>query len=245
MPKWTEEQALAIDKDNTNIIVSAGAGSGKTAVLTARVIRKLKDGIDINKLLVLTFTNEAAGEMKKRIRDAIKEEDSLKEQLDLIDSSYITTFDSFALSILKKYHYAIKASKNISIVDSSIIEIKKREFIEDIFEDLYQKQDESFLKLISDFCVKDDTDIKEKILKISNVLDLKLNKEEFLDTYNVEVVHLSIYKDLNEVIMSYEFKILEKNKNDLEEFIYNFETLKVKSFELKKIVDSKQDEFDN
>ena len=117
MPKWTDEQKLAINKDNTNIIVSAGAGSGKTAVLTARVLRKLKDGIDIDKLLVLTFTNEAAGEMKNRIRKSIKEEPDLKEQLDLIDSSYITTFDSFALSIVKKYHYLLNLPKDISIVE--------------------------------------------------------------------------------------------------------------------------------
>ena len=58
MPNWTKEQQEAIDKEGKNIIVSAGAGSGKTAVLTARVIRKLKDGVDVNKLLVLTFTNE-------------------------------------------------------------------------------------------------------------------------------------------------------------------------------------------
>ena len=64
MPKWTNEQQLAIDKEGTNIIVSAGAGSGKTAVLTARVIRKLNSGVDIDKLLILTFTKAAAGEMK-------------------------------------------------------------------------------------------------------------------------------------------------------------------------------------
>ena len=68
MPKWTSEQQLAIDKEGTNIIVSAGAGSGKTAVLTARVIRKLNNGVDIDKLLILTFTNAAAKEMKERIR---------------------------------------------------------------------------------------------------------------------------------------------------------------------------------
>ena len=183
MPRWTEEQSLAIDKDNTNIIVSAGAGSGKTAVLTARVIRKLKDGIDVNKLLVLTFTNEAAGEMKDRIRRAIKDEESLKEQLDLLDSAYITTFDSFALSILKKYHYLLNVPKNISIIDSSIIEIKKRKIIDSIFEELYNKQDNSFLKLIGDFCVKNDDEIKELIIKISNKLDLKIDKKEYLDNY--------------------------------------------------------------
>ena len=143
MPNWTKDQQSAIDKENSNIIVSAGAGSGKTAVLTARVIRKLKDGVDVNKLLVLTFTNEAANEMKNRIRSAIQKEESLKKQLDYIDSAYITTFDSYALSIVKKYHYLLNLSKNISIVDSSIINIKKKEFIEKIFEELYFKSSKS------------------------------------------------------------------------------------------------------
>ena len=186
MPNWTKEQELAIYKDNSNIIVSAGAGSGKTAVLTARVIRKLKDGVDINKLLVLTFTNEAAGEMKARIRKAISKEPSLKEQLDYIDGAYITTFDSFALSILRKYHYAIGASRNISIIDSSVINIKKEEAIDKIFNELYSVKDSDFLKLIGDFCVKDDSEIKKSILKISNSLDMKLDKSEFLDTYTLK-----------------------------------------------------------
>ena len=105
MPKWTNEQQLAIDKEGTNIIVSAGAGSGKTAVLTARVIRKLNNGVDIDKLLILTFTNAAAKEMKERIRSAIKKAPDLSSQLDLIDGAYITTFDSYSLSLVKKYYY--------------------------------------------------------------------------------------------------------------------------------------------
>ena len=60
MPRWTDEQKLAIDKEGTNIIVSAGAGSGKTAVLSERVVRKLKEGVHVNELLILTFTNKAA-----------------------------------------------------------------------------------------------------------------------------------------------------------------------------------------
>ena len=71
MPKWTENQELAINEFGKNIIVSAGAGSGKTAVLTERVIRKLLNGVDINNLLILTFTSAAASEMKERIRSAI------------------------------------------------------------------------------------------------------------------------------------------------------------------------------
>ena len=83
---FTPEQIKAINTEDTNIIVSAGAGSGKTAVLTQRVIRKLKQGIDINNLLILTFTNEAAGEMKNRIRDGIIK-NNLTEQLDKLESS--------------------------------------------------------------------------------------------------------------------------------------------------------------
>ena len=69
----TPEQLLAVNKEGTNIIVSAGAGSGKTAVLTKRIKRKIQDGIDIDRILVLTFTNEAANELKNRIRKTIIE----------------------------------------------------------------------------------------------------------------------------------------------------------------------------
>lgn len=210
MPNWTKEQQSAIEEENSNIIVSAGAGSGKTAVLTARVIRKLKDGIDVNKLLVLTFTNEAANEMKNRIRSAISKEKSLKKQLDYIDSAYITTFDSYALSIVKKYHYLLNISKNISIVDSSIINIKKKELIEEIFEELYNKEDESFLKLINDFCTKDDKDLKKQILKINNLLEQKYNKKEYLENY---IDNFYNEKYIDSIIEKYTSLIKEKHKN--------------------------------
>ena len=83
MPVWTKEQQQAIELDNTNIIVSAGAGSGKTAVLSERVIRKLKSNVNINELLILTFTKAAADEMKERIRKKISKEEDLKDQLSL------------------------------------------------------------------------------------------------------------------------------------------------------------------
>ena len=220
MPKWTDEQQLAIDKDNTNIIVSAGAGSGKTAVLTARVLRKLKDGIDINKLLVLTFTNEAAGEMKNRIRKAIKEEPSLKEQLDLIDSSYITTFDSFALSVLKKYHYFLNMPKDISIVESAIVETKKIEVLNSIFDKLYEKEEISFLKLIKDFCIRDDTEIKNAILTINTKLDLKEDKEDYLNNY-IDNYYNHTYIDV--LIDNYISKITSI-KNEIETIYHEYLT---------------------
>lgn len=178
----TPEQQLAVDLEGTNIIVSAGAGSGKTAVLSERVIRKLKDGIDIRNILMLTFTNEAAGEMANRIRKKIKKA-GLTSQLEFLDQAYITTFDAFALSLVKKYHYVLNIDKSIDIIDSSIIDLKRNEFLEEIFLSLYEAKDEKFLKLIGDFTTRDDEVIKKAILSINKSLDLKYDKDDYIDNY--------------------------------------------------------------
>ena len=151
MPNWTKEQSDAINKDGTNIIVSAGAGSGKTAVLSERVLRKLKEGVNVNELLILTFTKAAAKEMKERIRKKIKKEPSLSSQLELIDSAYTTTFDSYSLSVLKKYHYLLNLPKNIGITDSTLVQIKKEEILDNIFEELYEEKNEKFEEFISQY----------------------------------------------------------------------------------------------
>ena len=111
MPKWTDEQVQAITKKGKNIIVSAGAGSGKTAVLSERVLTHIKNGINIDDLLILTFTNAAAAEMKERIRKKISGYSELKSQLDKVDLAYITTFDAYSLSLVKKYNYLLNISK--------------------------------------------------------------------------------------------------------------------------------------
>ena len=202
MSRWTRDQEEAITKTGTNIIVSAGAGSGKTAVLTERTIRKLLNGGNINRLLILTFTNAAAGEMKERIRKAIKKAD-LKEQLDYIDSAYITTFDSFALSLVKKYHTLLALSPNISIMDNSIEILKTNEIIDNIFEEMYGN--ENFDKLINDFCIKSDDNIKSVVKEISKKLDLISEKKEYLENYitthfNDEFIDSEINKYLNIII---------------------------------------------
>ncbi len=182
MPKFTEEQQLAIDMEGTNILVSAGAGSGKTAVLTERVLRKLKEGAHINELLILTFTNKAALEMKERVRKKLKENE-LIDELDLLDSSYITTFDAYSLALVKKYADTIHLSSNITIAESSILDLAKKEILDEIFLDYYDKCPNDFLNLITKFCFKDDKTIKKRILELDSTLDLKLNKAEFIDTY--------------------------------------------------------------
>ena len=206
---FTKEQQLAIDLDNSNIIVSAGAGSGKTAVLTERVIRKLKQGVDIDRLLVLTFTNEAASEMKSRIRDSITK-NNLTKQLDLLDSAYITTFDSYALSLVKKYNYLINVSDNLKIIDSNIITIYKNKVLDSIFEDMYG--DIEFNKLIDDFCLKDDISIKKFIIDVSNKLDLLVDKDTYIANYFTNFYHEDKLKDdLNNYNLIIKDKINELN----------------------------------
>lgn len=182
MPKWTKEQQLAIDIEGTSVIVSAGAGSGKTAVLSERVVRKLKDGIDVDRLLILTFTNAAAREMKSRIRDKIIK-NNLEEQLHKLDSSYITTFDSFALAITKKYHYLLNMDKDLDIANDLVLKFKLLEIIDKVFDDLYLKEDKNFLTLLKDFTIKGDEKIKDMILDIYQKLDLKYDKTNYLDNY--------------------------------------------------------------
>ena len=153
---WTLEQQRAIDTKGMNILVSAGAGSGKTAVLTARVKRILLEGVHINQLLILTFTNAAAAEMKERIRKTILNTPELVPEKDLLDSAYITTFDSFSLAIVKKYHFKLNITNNIQITDDVIIDMKKREILEQIFEENYLSPQTGFMNIIKDFCLKDD-----------------------------------------------------------------------------------------
>ena len=210
---WTEEQLKAINLEGKNIIVSAGAGSGKTAVLTERVKRKLLDGIHINNLLVLTFTNAAAKEMKDRIRKAILNTPSLKDELNLLDGAYITTFDSYALSIVKKYHTKLNITNNIKVSDQVIIDIKTKEILDEIFNEYYLTPISSFNVLINDFCLKDDLELKEYILNIYKKISLKYNKKEYLDSY------FNNY-DINKYVEDY-INLIKSRQSILKELINN------------------------
>ena len=119
MPKFTEEQQRAIDLEGENILVSAGAGSGKTAVLSERVLRKVTEGVPVNQLLILTFTKKAASEMKERIRKKLRKA-NLTKQLELLDSSFITTFDAYSMAIVKKYADTLNISRNLEVMDDVI-----------------------------------------------------------------------------------------------------------------------------
>ena len=180
---FTEEQIKAITLDGTNILLSAGAGSGKTAVLTERVIEKLKKGVHIDELLLLTFTNNASLEMMDRIKKKIKEVDYLKDEALKVDSSYITTFDGFFLRLVKKYYYVLNLPNKIDITDEGIIKMIKTDILDEIFNEFYEKNDKDFIDLVLTFNVKNDVPLRKKIIYLDNQLSLLSFKEDYLNNY--------------------------------------------------------------
>lgn len=213
MPKWTQEQIDAIEKSGENIIVSAGAGSGKTAVLTERVIQKLKKGIHVHELLILTFTKAAAAEMKERIRKSIKKNPELEEELLFLDRAYITTFDSFSLSVLKKYHYRLGLDKDIAISEESLLSIQKKACLDEVFEELYEEENPLFESMISSFCTKNDEDIKKCVLGMSRKLELRYDLDSYLEDYLSD--HYSDFHMQN-FLQEYQKRIQEKKQCILE-----------------------------
>lgn len=186
--KWTKEQAEAIYTSGTNLLISAGAGSGKTAVLTERILKKLKQGISLNQLIVLTFTNAAAFEMKERVRKKIKEEieqgnTALQKEMALLDNAFICTFDSFSLSLVKKYHYLLDLDPSIHICDSVILFSKKKEILDQVFLSFYEEKNLMFLKFVDTFSMKDDTKLQNYVSQIASKLNNLYDKDKYLNTY--------------------------------------------------------------
>ena len=217
MPKFTEEQQRAIDLEGENILVSAGAGSGKTAVLSERVLRKVMGGVPVNQLLILTFTKKAASEMKERIRKKLRKA-NLTRQLELLDSSFITTFDAYSMAIVKKYADNLNISSNLEVMDDVILSLKEDEIIDEIFKEYYDKKDINFYKFLDAFTFKDDKEIKTKIKKMVASLDLVLDLDDYLDSYLD-----NYYKEenLNGYLKEYLKLIMEKD-NYLKKLINDF-----------------------
>ncbi|MBR3697449.1 MAG: helicase-exonuclease AddAB subunit AddA [Clostridia bacterium] len=187
---WTKEQKDAISKKNSNILVAAAAGSGKTAVLVERIIKKIaEDGLDIDKLLVVTFTSAAASQMRERVLEAIykkieeqPENEKLQKQLILLGKSNICTIHSFCLDIIRNNFYEIDLSSNFRIGTEEETELLKQEVLDDIFEELYESENEDFVKLIDTYTsYRGDDSLKELILKIYRFSQSTPFPEEWLE----------------------------------------------------------------
>ena len=198
--KWTKEQELSIYEKGENILVAAAAGSGKTAVLVERIINKIiNENVDIDKLLVVTFTNAAASEMKQRVLDAIykkleeqPDNENLQKQILLLNKASICTIDSFCLEVVRNNFFELQnVSPNFRIADTTEIDILEQEVLEDIFEQKYEEENQDFLKLINTYTsYKDDTPLKELILNIYKTISsmpypLKWLKEH-VEMFNIK-----------------------------------------------------------
>ena len=231
--EWTKEQKQAIEEKGSNILVAAAAGSGKTAVLVERIIKKvLKDGIDIDKLLVVTFTNAAAAEMRERVLDAIYKKlddnpnsEKLLRQITLLNKASICTIDSFCLDVVRNNFYELEnLSPNFRIADTTEIELLKQEVIEDLFERKYEEENEDFTKLIHTYTsYKDDTPLKDLILKIYNYIQSNPFPEKWLRE-KIEMFNIGedLDKDFSDTVWGK--VLLEEIKEDLTDGITSLES---------------------
>lgn len=180
MVNWTREQEEAIYTEGNDILVSAAAGSGKTAVLVERIIQKLlsdTNPVDIDSLLVVTFTNAAAQEMRTRVGLALEsalEQDPtsnhLRKQLSLLQSASISTLHSFCKDVIKQYAYLLDIDPAFRIANEMEIDLIKQDILDDLFEDWYGKSGEeqaAFFSVVDRFSSdRSDIDVESLILTL-------------------------------------------------------------------------------
>ena len=205
--KWTKEQQEVIDHRDGNLLVSAAAGSGKTAVLVERIISMILDTeekVDIDKLLVVTFTNAAASEMRERIADAVSKAleeatklekkdviEHLQKQILFLNKANITTIHSFCLDVIKNNIHLITLDPNFRIGDTTECQLIAQEAIDEVFEELYEQgylgdenseKGKRFLKLIDSFAERNgDNQVQSLIMSIYNFAMSFPNPEKWLN----------------------------------------------------------------
>ena len=187
---WTPSQQTAIDAICADNLVSAAAGSGKTAVMVERIVNRVLSGkTDIDKILVVTFTNAAASEMKSRLMNSIMDSlettddpDRLNRQLMLINNAAICTIDSFCLTVLRNNFYKLNLDPGFKIADNAELELIKADVLGDIFEKYYSLSDEAFLRLVDCYSAKNDSELFELILRIFRFTNSMPGGADELDT---------------------------------------------------------------
>ena len=231
--KWTNEQLQAIQEKDSNILVAAAAGSGKTAVLVERIIHKIIDEqMDIDKILVVTFTNAAASEMRERILEAIykkleenPENVHLQRQIILLNKASICTIHSFCLDVIHNHFYEIDLPSNFKIADTAEIDLLKQEVLDDLFEQKYTENDKNFIELLENYTnYRGDEALQELVLKIykfiqSSPFPIKWLQEK-LELLKIED------KDISQTIWGK--LIIQTVEDDIQESIMQLEAIKSK-----------------
>ena len=177
--KWTEEQQKVIDTHGIDVLVSAAAGSGKTAVLVARILEMVTSPVhpvDIDRLLVVTFTNAAAAEMRQRIRDALEvrteqeaDNEHLQRQLVLIHNAKITTIHSFCLQVLRSHFHLIGLDPGFRVADEAEMQLLRQDVLKEVLDETYETEAENqeFHEFLEQFSPgKDDRPVMEAVLAL-------------------------------------------------------------------------------
>lgn len=204
---WTKDQQKVIDLQDRNILVSAAAGSGKTAVLVERIIQEItreKDPMDIDRMLVVTFTKAAAAEMRNRIGEALEKKlqeepqnQHIQKQASLLHTAQITTIDSFCQSIIRNYFHVINLDPVFRVGDETDLEITRKEILHDLIEEKYkearEKGEKDFLYFTEVFSTgRTDSAIEEMVLHLYDISTSypwpKEWLEECMAMYQVETV---------------------------------------------------------
>lgn len=174
--KFTKEQSEAIFDKNKNLLVSAAAGSGKTAVLIERIIRLIEDEeARLDELLIVTFTNAAAGEMRERILE------KSPEQYKYISNANISTFHAFANEVVKRYFYLVNLSPGFKVCDQAKQTLLKEESISELLNILYEESDPCLLKLLDDYTNgRNDNQLIEMIFKTHEMIESLPERETWL-----------------------------------------------------------------
>ena len=219
---FSEEQLNAINKRNKNIIVSAGAGSGKTAVLTERISKILEEGHTLDELLVLTFTNKAAAEMKERVRKKIIENPKISKYKDEVDAANITTFDSYCQFVVKKYGYLLNIAE-VNVADSVYLEIKKNEILDSILLNHFKNDKDRLHNFYEIYPNKNDDELKDIINNVYKKIDLIIDKDEFYNNYFINHFSDEFKKEIINKYASVLIKNLKMTSYYIDEIIKGLE----------------------
>ena len=174
---WTKDQKKVIDLRDRNILVSAAAGSGKTAVLVQRILGRIQDKdhpVDVDRLLIMTFTRAAAGEMKERLSAALEaalyeepDNEHLQKQMNLIHTAQITTIDGFCSYVIRNYFHTIGLDPGFRTAEEGELKLLREDVMKELLEEAYEKKEENFLSLVECYAPgKTDDSLKELILQV-------------------------------------------------------------------------------
>lgn len=194
---WTNEQQNAIDAPIGDIIVTAAAGSGKTAVMVERIISRLtgENPVDADKILVVTFTNAAAAEIKARIMKQIIAEidkgagETLKRQLVLLNNADICTIHSFCLNVVRSNFNKLNIDPNVKIGKASDLELMRKKALDDVFEQHYDSGDEVFLRLVRAYGGRSDDAVADMVSKLGAFSKSLPNSKEWLNDLSSSAKH--------------------------------------------------------